>query len=72
MRRICLWDLTITVDEKNMFMRSYSNCRWEEYVCEIFRTVMRRIWWDLTITVEMFMRSHHNSRWEEYVYEMLL
>ena len=33
----CLWDLTITVDEKKMFMRSHHNSRWEEYVYEILQ-----------------------------------
>ena len=48
MRRTCLWDLTVTVDEKNMFMRSsvtvdeknmfmrsYHNSRCEEHIYEI-------------------------------------
>ena len=35
MRRKCLWDLTVTVDEKKMFMRPRNNNRWEEYVYEI-------------------------------------
>ena len=35
MTRDCLWDLTVIVDEKNMFMRSHHNSRWEENVYEI-------------------------------------
>ena len=35
MSRKCLWDATVTVDEKRMFMRSHRNSRWEENVYEI-------------------------------------
>ena len=66
MRRECLWDLTVTVDEKRMFMRAHHNSRWAE-------KMSRKCLWDLTVTVDekkMLMRSHHNSRWEENVYEI--
>ena len=55
MGRKCLWDLTIRVDEKKMFMRSHHNSRWED-----------KFLWELTVTVDekrMFMRSHRDSRW---------
>ena len=35
MRRKCLWDLTVIVDEKKMFMRSHHNSTWGETVYEI-------------------------------------
>ena len=49
MRRKCLWDITVTVDEKKMFKWSHHNSRWGENVYEM-----------LTVTVDekrMFMRS---------------
>ena len=35
MRRKCLWDLTVTVNEKKMFMRYHHNSTWEEHAYEI-------------------------------------
>ena len=35
MRTKCLWDVTVTVDEKKMFMRTHHNSKWEENVYEI-------------------------------------
>ena len=35
MRRKCLWDITITVHENNMFMRSHHKSKREEYGYEI-------------------------------------